>query len=106
MGNGFIQFLPWMFIAFGLFLAGGSLWVIRNETRGRHWREIEGQITRYRTHTSRNYEGMVSTLHSAEIEYKFSGMRPPCWSTMSQRGLFPKSAKPSACATIPTICPR
>ena len=76
MENGFVQFLPWMFMLFGVFLAGGSLWVIRSETRGRHWREIEGRITGYRTHSSRNYEGMVSTLHSAEIAYKFPGMPP------------------------------
>lgn len=76
MEDGFVRFLPWMFMAFGLFLAGGSLWIIQRETRGRHWRDIEGRITGYRTRTSRNDEGMVSTLHSAEIEYKLPGMPP------------------------------
>lgn len=74
--GGFVRFLPWMFMAFGVVLAGGSLWVMRSETRGRHWREVEGRITGYRTHRSRNYEGMVSTLHSAEIEYRLPGMPP------------------------------
>jgi hypothetical protein len=76
MDGGFVLFLPWMFMAFGVLLSGGALWVIRNETRGRHWRDVEGRITGYRTHSSRNYEGMVSTLHSAEIEYKLPGMPP------------------------------
>jgi hypothetical protein len=74
--GGFIRFLPWLFMAFGVILAGGSLWIMRRETRGRHWREAEGRITGYLTRTSRNYEGMVSTLHSAEIEYKLPGMEP------------------------------
>ncbi|WP_428632089.1 DUF3592 domain-containing protein [Sphingopyxis sp.] len=74
MEDGFVRFIPWMFVGFGVVLAGGSLWVIRSETRGRRWREVEGRITGYHTHSSRNYEGMVSTLHSAEIEYKLPGM--------------------------------
>ena len=76
MDDGFAAFIPWMFMVFGVFLTGGSLWVIQRQTRGRHWREIEGRIVGHRTHTSRNYEGMVSTLHSAEIEYNFPGMPP------------------------------
>jgi hypothetical protein len=76
MEGGFVHVIPWMFMGFGVLLAGGSLWVILRETRGRHWREIEGRITGYRTHTSRNYDGMVSTLHSAEIEYKLPGLPP------------------------------
>ncbi|WP_447765282.1 DUF3592 domain-containing protein [Sphingopyxis panaciterrae] len=74
--GGFVRFLPWMFMAFGTILTGGSLWVARSETRGRRWREVEGRITGYLTHSSRNYEGMVSTLHSAEIEYKLPGLPP------------------------------
>ncbi|WP_447757720.1 DUF3592 domain-containing protein [Sphingopyxis fribergensis] len=76
MEDGFARFIPWMFLGFGTLLTGGSLSVIRSETRGRHWRDLDGRITGYRTRTSRDYEGMVSTLHSAEIEYRFPGMPP------------------------------
>lgn len=74
--GGFVRFLPWMFMAFGVILAGGSLWIARRETRGRHWREVEGRITGFHSYDSRNYEGMVSTLHRAEIEYRLPGLPP------------------------------
>ncbi|MDO9369606.1 MAG: DUF3592 domain-containing protein [Sphingopyxis sp.] len=94
MEDGFVRFIPWMFIGFGVLLAGGSLWVIRSETRGRHWRDAEGRITGYRTRTRRNDEGMVSTLHSAEIEYQLPGMPPALLVDDVATGALPEIGKP------------
>lgn len=74
MEDGFVGFIPWMFMGFGVLLAGGSLWVMRSETRGRHWRDVDGHVISHYVSESRDEDGIVSTLYAAEIEYSLPGL--------------------------------
>lgn len=73
----FVRYLPWMFVAFGVFFTALSAWIIQREMRGRHWRAVEGRVVDHHGRASRNYDtGGTTILYAAEIEYRLPGLPP------------------------------